>query len=188
MDKIFGVVYQPDFEHHLRTHLDAGYDNDDPTWYALRNAVYASGCRLYHCTQQSASFSSIQAEAWSYFSNALSVHSDLLLRRPTLHAVRALLAMVRSINRRARHHTKYIVSVNFCRGTWESGPRIGLDSKCGSSSTVPGPSSNCPKCQLSDGLRNSATQLVVLGSLLLREEYRRTRWPTFGKRLPSSNG
>lgn len=66
----------------------------DPTWYALRNVVYAAGCRIYRSDSPAANFSEVQKEAWGYFSNALSVHSDLLLTKPTLRSVRALLAMV----------------------------------------------------------------------------------------------
>ncbi|KIW99291.1 uncharacterized protein Z519_00954 [Cladophialophora bantiana CBS 173.52] len=93
VDSIFEVVYRPEFESHLRRHFENRQSNDDPAWYALRNAVYASGCRLHHCESHAASFTNIQEEAWGYFSNALSVHSELLLRSPSLRAVRALLAM-----------------------------------------------------------------------------------------------
>ncbi|KIX06974.1 uncharacterized protein Z518_04950 [Rhinocladiella mackenziei CBS 650.93] len=93
VDSLFEVVYRPEFEWHLRGHLENTYRNDDPAWYALRNAVYASGCRLYHSANHAACFTRIQDEAWRYFSNALSVHSELLLRSPSQRAVRALLAM-----------------------------------------------------------------------------------------------
>ena len=98
MDSLFDVVHRPEFEHHLRGYFNNRYSDIDPAWYAVRNAVYASGCRLYHSANQEASFSRIQEEAWGYFSNALSVHSDLLLRSPSLRAVRALLAMVSAVS------------------------------------------------------------------------------------------
>lgn len=94
MDSLFEAVYRPEFEYYLHCHIEKEDPNEDPAWYALRNAVYASGCRLYHSMDHAASFITIQEEAWSYFSNALSVHSDLLLRSPSTRAVRALLAMV----------------------------------------------------------------------------------------------
>ena len=96
MDSLFEVVHRPDFESYLRRRTNTNYQNENPAWYALRNTVYASGCRLYHSVGHTASFNNIHQEAWSYFSNALSVHSDLLLRTPSTLAVRALLAMVRA--------------------------------------------------------------------------------------------
>jgi hypothetical protein len=91
---MFEIIYRPEFEWHLRGRLEHNHQNDDPAWYALRNAIYATGCRLYHSSNNTASFSNIHGEAWTYFSNALSVHSELLLRSPSIRAVRALLAMV----------------------------------------------------------------------------------------------
>ena len=93
VDSMFGVVHRPEFESHMRSKPDNRQD-EDPAWYALRNMVYASGCRLHHSVHYDASFSDIQEEAWGYFSNALLVHSELLLRRPSIQAIRALLAMV----------------------------------------------------------------------------------------------
>ncbi|RVX72409.1 hypothetical protein B0A52_03597 [Exophiala mesophila] len=77
VDSLFEVIHRPEFEHHLRSHLSNRLYDDDPAWLALRNTVFVS----------------IQQEAWHFFSNALSVHSDLLLRSPSIRAVRALLAM-----------------------------------------------------------------------------------------------
>lgn len=94
MDSLFEVIDPLDFEHQLRAHLDNPHRNEDPVWYALRNTVYASGCRLHNSANYAASFGTIQKEAWGYFSNTLSVHSELLLRSPSIGAVRALLAMV----------------------------------------------------------------------------------------------
>jgi len=94
VDSIFEVIRRPEFEWQLRGHLDNSYKNDDPAWYAIRNVVYASGCRLHHSSHHAATFSDIQEEAEGYFSNALLVHSQLLLGRPSLQAIRALLAMV----------------------------------------------------------------------------------------------
>ena len=101
VDSLFEVIHRPEFEHHLRSHLSNRLYDDDPAWLALRNTVYASGCRLYRSQNHSDSFVSIQQEAWHFFSNALSVHSDLLLRSPSIRAVRALLAMVRLVARLA---------------------------------------------------------------------------------------
>ncbi len=98
VDSLLGVVQRHEFESQLRCHADNKSTRDDPAWYALRNAIFASGSRLYHSAEHSAEFAIIHSEAWGYFSNALSVHSDLLLRSPSLQAVRALLAMVSTVH------------------------------------------------------------------------------------------
>lgn len=71
-------------------------DDDDASWYALRNAVYATGCRTHLANQKSVSWAQAQAQSWPYFENALSVHVELLYTPTGLTAVRALAAMVRS--------------------------------------------------------------------------------------------
>ena len=68
--------------------------SDDPAWYALRNTVFASGCRIALSKDGSLRYSDIQKEAWSYFQNAMSVHSELLFTFTSIKAVRALIAMV----------------------------------------------------------------------------------------------
>lgn len=97
MDSLFGAVCPLEFKAQLRAHLDKPQHREDPVWYAVRNTVYASGCRLHRSANHAANFSAIQDEAWGYFSNALSVHSELLLSSPSIGAVRALLAMVNSL-------------------------------------------------------------------------------------------
>lgn len=91
---MFGVVDRGEFETYLRSHLE-GDEIDDPAWYALRQCVYAGGCRIVLSKDPSNSFSHNQKEAWSYFRNAMSVHTELLYTFTGLMAVRALIAMVR---------------------------------------------------------------------------------------------
>ncbi|KAK5047211.1 hypothetical protein LTR84_006733 [Exophiala bonariae] len=93
VDSLFEAIHQLDFQQQLRSHFENPNPNEDPVSYAIRNTVYASGCRLHSSANYAASFDAIQKEAWGYFSNALSVHSELLLRSPSIGAVRALLAM-----------------------------------------------------------------------------------------------
>lgn len=93
MDNVFDCVDRPDFERHLRAHLSGRMQYYDPVWYALRNVVYAAGCRICRCESPATDFSDVQKEAWAYFSNSLSVHSELLLSKPSLRTVRALLTM-----------------------------------------------------------------------------------------------
>ncbi|RDW58226.1 hypothetical protein BP6252_13637 [Coleophoma cylindrospora] len=88
-----GVVFRPAFETRLRLHfMPSGDDFEDPAWFALRNTVYASGCRI-HMSQSNSSFLDTQACAWKYFEKALSVHSELLFSATGLTAVEALAAM-----------------------------------------------------------------------------------------------
>lgn len=92
---LWEMVYRPNFERHLRAHLSGQIHYHDPTWYALRNVIYAAGCRIYRSEFSAVNSLDIQRECWGYFANALSVHSELLLTKPTLRSVRALLIMVR---------------------------------------------------------------------------------------------
>ena len=94
-DSTFGVVPRQEFEAQLRLQYETGAtDDDDFAWYALRNTVYASGCRIVLSKRQSTSFAEAQAHAWKYFEKALSVHWELLYSRTGLAAVQALAAMV----------------------------------------------------------------------------------------------
>jgi hypothetical protein len=95
-DRICGVVYRPDFEARLRQHFENGCPiNEDAAWYALRNAVYAEGCRSAGCKESGQNFSKIQAEAARYFENAVSVLTELLFTQSDLMAVQAVVVMVR---------------------------------------------------------------------------------------------
>jgi hypothetical protein len=72
---------------------------EDPAWYAMRNTVYAWGCRLEWSREHgAASFAEAQSQAWRYFENALSVHTELIYSESGLLAVEALFAMVRPIS------------------------------------------------------------------------------------------
>ena len=89
-------MFRPEFESRMRAYFERGASSDDdPAWYALRNTVYASGCRTCLSKSHSTTFIEAQAEAWRYFENALSVHTELLYTPTGISAVRALAAMVR---------------------------------------------------------------------------------------------
>ncbi|KAJ5203753.1 fungal-specific transcription factor domain-containing protein [Penicillium cinerascens] len=91
---IFGAVFRPDFETRLRAHLqDPNQHDEDVAWYALRNAVYAVGCRTAGSMDGSRNFSEVQQESLRFFHNAFFVLSDLLFMPSGLMAVQALLAM-----------------------------------------------------------------------------------------------
>lgn len=92
---VFGIPYRPAFEARLRSQFaqDPEFE-DDASWFALRNTVYASGCRIMLSKQASVTFSEAQSQAWLYFENALSVHTELLYTPTGLTAVQALALMV----------------------------------------------------------------------------------------------
>lgn len=69
---------------------------DDPAWYALRNAVYASGCRIL--VNRSMGFQAAQEQAWPFFENALSVQSQVLYWQTTVIGVQAFAVMVGTLN------------------------------------------------------------------------------------------
>jgi uncharacterized membrane protein len=98
-DGMFGVISRTVFEARLRSYLDQdGSSDDDPAWYALRNTVYACGCRI-ELSRASFATSLFEAEekAWQFFQKALSVHTELLYLPTGLMAVEALTAMVRPL-------------------------------------------------------------------------------------------
>ncbi|CZR52471.1 uncharacterized protein PAC_02348 [Phialocephala subalpina] len=95
----FDVVFRSSFEARLRAHFEDGSNtahDEDASWYALRNIVYASGCRaeLGKATATySSTFQSAQIGGYKYFENALSRHTELMFCRTGLMAVQALVAM-----------------------------------------------------------------------------------------------
>ena len=95
-DTLFGLVYRPAFEERLHRHFEETIP-DDPAWYAIRYVVYASGCRILLSKDPSTTFMETQQQAWKYFENALSVHTELLCTPPGLPAVQALTLMVRTL-------------------------------------------------------------------------------------------
>ncbi|KAL5314332.1 hypothetical protein ACEPPN_018758 [Leptodophora sp. 'Broadleaf-Isolate-01'] len=95
----FDVVSRSTFEARLQSHFEhsdnPAYD-DSASWYAMRNIVYASGCRaeLGKATASYCStFQSAQVGGFRYFENALSRHTELIFCRTGLMAVQALVAM-----------------------------------------------------------------------------------------------
>lgn len=97
-DGIFGIVHRPSFEARLRTHFASPQTNqdgeEDAAWYALRNIVYAGGCRCVLGQSSSTTFVEAQEEAFRFFQNALSVFTELTFAYTGLTAVRALTLMV----------------------------------------------------------------------------------------------
>lgn len=89
----FGIVQRPWFEARLRMHFTSlKHDDDDASWYALRNIIFASGCRLLMSVSSTLVESS--RASWPYFENALAVHTELLFLPSSIVGVQALVLMV----------------------------------------------------------------------------------------------
>lgn len=88
----FGVVQRSWFEARLRLHFTNGKSDEDASWFALRNIIYALGCR-YEMSANS-TLLEISRASWPYFENALSVHIDLMFLPSTIFGVQALVLMV----------------------------------------------------------------------------------------------
>ncbi|KAK7214592.1 hypothetical protein V2G26_002595 [Clonostachys chloroleuca] len=95
LDSIFGIIHRDDFEKRLRDHFQTNPDSrSDASWYALRNTIYASGCRVSLCVDSGPeSFSRSRAQSWKYFENALSVHTELLYVSPDITSIQVLTLM-----------------------------------------------------------------------------------------------
>lgn len=99
IEATFGIVHRPDFENSLRAqYRGASIAEDNVAWNALRQTVFASGCRIYHSRSLVKSFHDIHTESWGYFRGALSLLSELLFTPTGLLAVRALAAMVSTLD------------------------------------------------------------------------------------------
>ncbi|KIV94020.1 hypothetical protein PV10_05183 [Exophiala mesophila] len=93
-ESVFDIIDRASFERRLSEHSDIGTLDNDPAWYALRNVVYAYGCRASVFKEAvPETWVDAQNTAWGYFENALSVHTELVYFKSNLSAVQALLAM-----------------------------------------------------------------------------------------------
>lgn len=95
-DAVFGVVHRRSFEKRLRAHFATSEDfgAEDASWYALRNIIYAAGCRSLLAHDQSFDFITAESKARSFFQNALSVFTECIFGHSGLTAVQALTVMV----------------------------------------------------------------------------------------------
>lgn len=68
---------------------------EDWAWYALRNVIFAFGCRIRQYKKESrATWHEAQDKSWQYFENAMSVHTEILYSSSESCGVEALLMMV----------------------------------------------------------------------------------------------
>ncbi|KAH7137415.1 fungal-specific transcription factor domain-containing protein [Dactylonectria estremocensis] len=92
---IFAALDRASFESRLRAHFKPDHPTSfSKSWYALRNVVYAAGCR-FSISEDSGpeGFAKARSESWGYYQNALSVHTDLLYLYTDLTSIQALLLM-----------------------------------------------------------------------------------------------
>jgi hypothetical protein len=97
IESTMAIICRTSFEARLRLH----YQQDaipsaesDPAWYALRNAIFAIGCRSSLAKEPSGGFPVAHRRSWKYFQNSLSVYTELHFARTGLMAVQALTIMV----------------------------------------------------------------------------------------------
>lgn len=87
-----GILHRPWFEQQLTANFAGLICDPGPTWHALRNVVFAIGCRIETC--KSKSFQEAVNQAWGYFENALSVYARLLFFKTSITGVQVLTLMV----------------------------------------------------------------------------------------------
>jgi hypothetical protein len=91
LDAALGILNRSWFEEQLAAHLSGTLNDTSPTWHALRNVVYAAGCRIE--SSQSCSFQEASRRAWLYFENALAVYARLLFYKTSVTGVQVLTMM-----------------------------------------------------------------------------------------------
>ncbi|KAK5044365.1 hypothetical protein LTR84_011315 [Exophiala bonariae] len=114
-DVVLGIVCRPVFESRLRKHFkngSMGLLEQDCSWYALRNAVYATGCRKLLSREQPGPFFVGEGHGWEYLKNALSVHTELLYSRSNSMAVQALAIMALFVESIASPALDYMLSLS----------------------------------------------------------------------------
>lgn len=94
VDAALGIVHRPWFESRLRTHLNSPgpHEDEDPGWYALRNIIYATGCRIE--MSKTHNIGDSNQAAWGWVENALSVHTEILYFETSMIGIQALTLIV----------------------------------------------------------------------------------------------
>ncbi|KAJ2905583.1 hypothetical protein MKZ38_004877 [Zalerion maritima] len=113
LDAALGIVHRPWFESRLKAHISSPSSDEDPSWYALRNIIYASGCRIV--LSKHATFQEANRSAWEWFENALSVHTEILYFRTSLVGVQALTLMAYFTENLGNPCLEYMLCTNALR-------------------------------------------------------------------------
>lgn len=84
------------FERRLQEHYSNPLPADaDPTWYSLRNTVFAIGSRLALGRGGGPShYAAAQRQSWLYFENALAAHTNLVYMPSDITAVECVTLMI----------------------------------------------------------------------------------------------
>ncbi|KEF60683.1 uncharacterized protein A1O9_02244 [Exophiala aquamarina CBS 119918] len=114
LDATFGIVERSWFESRLRAHF-RGELPDDKSWYALRNVLWASGCRIALSKSSSLSFREISNASGNLFENALSVHTEIQVLRASMVGVQALILMAYYSEGMGKVSLQYIMCSNAMR-------------------------------------------------------------------------
>lgn len=96
IEHTLGLVPRQAFERRLREHYSNPLPADaDPTWYSLRNTVFAIGSRLALGRGGGPShYTSAQRQSWLYFENALAAHTNLVYMPSDITAVECVTLMI----------------------------------------------------------------------------------------------
>jgi hypothetical protein len=91
LENAFGITDRAWFESRLRAHFN-GTKPDDRCWYALRNAIWAAGSRIFIFRRSG--FREALHTSWGLFENALSALPDVLFFHASIIGLQALIVMV----------------------------------------------------------------------------------------------
>ena len=140
-ESAFDIIDRASFESRLTRQLEGVLSDEDTAWYALRNVVYAFGCRASTFKEREPNTWPVaQSKAWRFFENALAVHTELVYFRSNVSAVQALLVMV-SCSEYHQGQDVYVLNiVTFRRRHGESEVRVHAHQHNGAASAVQGPS------------------------------------------------
>lgn len=91
-DAALGIVHQGWFEARLQAHFARSDKDTNVAWYALRNIIYASGCRIE--SSKSMSFVEAQQRSWPWFENAISTQLQLTYWHTTVSDATRIICIV----------------------------------------------------------------------------------------------
>ncbi|PIB02544.1 hypothetical protein CB0940_00175 [Cercospora beticola] len=119
LDASLGVLCRPWFERQLSAHLAGRLCDSGPAWHALRNVVYAAGCRIE--LSKSRLFKEASQQAWLYFENALAVYARLLFYKTSIMGVQALTLMAYYTQNIGTPCLEYMLSADAARLAFAKG-------------------------------------------------------------------
>ncbi|KAK5739936.1 hypothetical protein LTR17_005032 [Elasticomyces elasticus] len=119
LDAALGILHRPWFEQQLAAHLSGIQGEASPTWHALRNVVYAAGCRIE--LSKSCSFQEASQKSWVYFEDALTVYARLLFFKTSITGVQVLTLMAYYAQTLAGPCLEYMLSADAVRLAFAKG-------------------------------------------------------------------